>query len=454
MALIKCPECGKEVSDKAIACIHCGYPLDAANSSAVEPINTESRGKNTDYPKCPSCGQALQEIDTGVYHCSHCDNLYSEEDISHVSDVIEQKQEKVDKPTSKSKIFFALGILAIIIAAIIILPIIKTNQKYDEAVHEARQGNRYESISIFAEIKDKKKEDIQEFVESFTIELCEATQFMDASMWLLHSEDEHLIPNSKLAELRNVVDYREAEYLIAMGNYTDAYYRFRSLENYEDSANRAEEIWETNKDAFYELAVSNYTSGNSTNIRIAEEQFIKLGDYKDCAEYLQKIDFVDSFDGTYSYTDYSKETTRYVFKFGSVMECERFQDVEWRKATLTEFEGEQCLYVPTTNTSGKVFVCRDGRYYFTYVNAKDGQPVSYITLTEGNYYRLVKESVSTVAIREPAIGMSSGEVLISTWGEPEKINKSTYSWGRSEQWVYTGYRYIYLENDIVTAIQE
>lgn len=27
MALIQCPECGKEVSDKAKACIHCGYPL-------------------------------------------------------------------------------------------------------------------------------------------------------------------------------------------------------------------------------------------------------------------------------------------------------------------------------------------------------------------------------------------------------------------------------------------
>ncbi|MEY8339465.1 zinc-ribbon domain-containing protein [Lachnospiraceae bacterium 62-35] len=27
MALIKCPECGREVSDKADKCIHCGYPL-------------------------------------------------------------------------------------------------------------------------------------------------------------------------------------------------------------------------------------------------------------------------------------------------------------------------------------------------------------------------------------------------------------------------------------------
>ena len=27
MALITCPECGKEVSDKCRACIHCGFPL-------------------------------------------------------------------------------------------------------------------------------------------------------------------------------------------------------------------------------------------------------------------------------------------------------------------------------------------------------------------------------------------------------------------------------------------
>ena len=27
MALIVCPECGKEMSDKSGVCIHCGYPL-------------------------------------------------------------------------------------------------------------------------------------------------------------------------------------------------------------------------------------------------------------------------------------------------------------------------------------------------------------------------------------------------------------------------------------------
>ena len=27
MALMKCPECGKEVIDQSETCIHCGYPL-------------------------------------------------------------------------------------------------------------------------------------------------------------------------------------------------------------------------------------------------------------------------------------------------------------------------------------------------------------------------------------------------------------------------------------------
>ncbi len=39
MALIKCPECGREVSDKAAACPQCGYPL------TQPPASPSSRGK-------------------------------------------------------------------------------------------------------------------------------------------------------------------------------------------------------------------------------------------------------------------------------------------------------------------------------------------------------------------------------------------------------------------------
>lgn len=57
----------------------------------------------------------------------------------------------------------------------------------------------------------------------------------------------------------------------------------------------------------------------------------------------------------------------------------------------------------------------------------------------------------------PAIGMTTTEVEKSTWGKPSDINKTTNKYGTSEQWVYKfwdKYRYIYIEDGIVTAIQE
>jgi hypothetical protein len=37
VALIKCPECGREVSDQAPACVGCGVPLTSASHAAPSP---------------------------------------------------------------------------------------------------------------------------------------------------------------------------------------------------------------------------------------------------------------------------------------------------------------------------------------------------------------------------------------------------------------------------------
>ena len=55
MALIKCPECEKEVSDKALSCIGCGFPLSISN--------------------CDECGSILRENDST---CSNCGNPLNE----------------------------------------------------------------------------------------------------------------------------------------------------------------------------------------------------------------------------------------------------------------------------------------------------------------------------------------------------------------------------------------
>lgn len=39
--LIKCPECGKEISDKSTQCIHCGFPLNKTDNRNICVINNK-----------------------------------------------------------------------------------------------------------------------------------------------------------------------------------------------------------------------------------------------------------------------------------------------------------------------------------------------------------------------------------------------------------------------------
>lgn len=56
MALIKCPECKKEISDKSQNCIHCGYPIEK------ELICNECGKKiNKDDKVCKNCGCPIEE---------------------------------------------------------------------------------------------------------------------------------------------------------------------------------------------------------------------------------------------------------------------------------------------------------------------------------------------------------------------------------------------------------
>lgn len=41
MALIKCPECELQVSDKALSCPHCGFPLRETHEQKRRSIQSE-----------------------------------------------------------------------------------------------------------------------------------------------------------------------------------------------------------------------------------------------------------------------------------------------------------------------------------------------------------------------------------------------------------------------------
>ena len=51
MALVKCPECGNEVSDRAVSCPKCGYPLEKKSSQSCEHNSATENNGDAVYAK-------------------------------------------------------------------------------------------------------------------------------------------------------------------------------------------------------------------------------------------------------------------------------------------------------------------------------------------------------------------------------------------------------------------
>ncbi len=85
MALIKCPECGHEISDKAKCCIYCGYPL-----------QEETTDIKIKY--CPYCGKK-NEIENQF--CAYCGKSFTSVGNSQKE---ESSQEDIDIMAYKKSI--------------------------------------------------------------------------------------------------------------------------------------------------------------------------------------------------------------------------------------------------------------------------------------------------------------------------------------------------------------
>lgn len=70
MALIKCPECGKEISDKAPTCPNCGCPKNEFLKSKELPPEERPELFN-----CVECGRPLP---VGIEKCIYCNHKYQE----------------------------------------------------------------------------------------------------------------------------------------------------------------------------------------------------------------------------------------------------------------------------------------------------------------------------------------------------------------------------------------
>ena len=119
MALIKCSECGKDVSSNALSCPHCGNPIKPvqANNKGgkfcpsckayVNPVVTSvgggscSVGKRETW-KCPTCSKVLHRSG-----CFVATLTYGDEDIVEVKFLRAFRDEVLSKSTS-GRIFIFL----------------------------------------------------------------------------------------------------------------------------------------------------------------------------------------------------------------------------------------------------------------------------------------------------------------------------------------------------------
>lgn len=102
VALIECPECGKNVSDKAQKCIHCGHEL---NAPTVEEETPEGK-------TCPECGGQL--FDQNAEACPICG--------CPIELTEEEKQEKLAKAAKNRK--KRLGIIIGAVIAVVVIGVI------------------------------------------------------------------------------------------------------------------------------------------------------------------------------------------------------------------------------------------------------------------------------------------------------------------------------------------
>lgn len=75
MALIKCPECGNEISDRAVSCPNCGCPIFAEDKEKNNFNNTDN--EKTDVIVRPAYDGNAHHIHECICTCLNCGNEFS-----------------------------------------------------------------------------------------------------------------------------------------------------------------------------------------------------------------------------------------------------------------------------------------------------------------------------------------------------------------------------------------
>lgn len=148
MAIIQCPECGQEISDKAKKCIHCGKIF-------VE-----------EQPKTKICNECGKENSIDATECVNCGCPFEDEKEPEKS--VAESVSTIDKTTKKNMKKIIIPIVAVVIVAIVgvivyNLKVVKPKNTYSEAMELLEKGKYEEADKLLDTIEGYKDvETVQE----------------------------------------------------------------------------------------------------------------------------------------------------------------------------------------------------------------------------------------------------------------------------------------------------
>lgn len=116
MAMIKCPNCNEDISDKAMKCVHCGYIL-----------------KKETGIFCEECGAELKENEKVCSNCG-CPVVNTDKSNNYV------RKSKLKKGISKKKIIVGIILTLVIIGVVVAIIFIS---KYNAEQKEKELSEQY-----------------------------------------------------------------------------------------------------------------------------------------------------------------------------------------------------------------------------------------------------------------------------------------------------------------------
>lgn len=129
MAMIKCPGCGQEISDKAKKCVHCGWVL-------IE-----------DKPVTKVCSDCGKENPIDATECTYCGCPFDETVVAETSPVQTAQAKKPKKNLKKIIIPIVAAVVVIAVGLIIYnVKVIKPKNTYNEAMELLEKG-KYEEAN-------------------------------------------------------------------------------------------------------------------------------------------------------------------------------------------------------------------------------------------------------------------------------------------------------------------